>query len=92
MDKDSKAQKRRGSQILVTGAVLIAMFVMVILLVSSSAGSRSCEKDGYYRGVQDTCLRSRSVDGQYTFFDVQVCREFTRHAQEERWYEKEMVK
>lgn len=81
----------KGAKVFRMG-VLIVVFVIVSLLVSSFGGSGNGEKDGYYRGVQDTCLRLRSVDGKYSLFDVQVCREFTRHAQEERWYEKEMVK
>lgn len=66
--------------------------VLILVAFAWSAGSKLTERESYYRGVRETCLHSYAVDGSYTTFDVQVCREFEQRARDARWYERQLVK
>ena len=66
--------------------------VLILVVFAWSAGHESTGRESYYRGVRETCLQSYAVDGSYTTFDVQVCREFEQRARDARWYERQLVK
>lgn len=64
------------------------MMVVIALLVGAYGVERGAmEREAYYRGVYETCVQSYVVNGQYTQFDVQVCKEFEQDARKAQWYE-----
>ncbi len=66
--------------------------LLILVAFAWNLGRGTTGRESYYRGVRETCLQSYAVDGSYTTFDVQVCREFEQRARDARWYERQLVK